>query len=191
MAKITFLLLKLNGSSRNMLQMELIQDKLCPGAASAQPPWVRVTCHSLSGQLVRTGMDQAGDPAGASKAELETTPAQQLPYPPQEGEMPVEKCCFQMKKSPSKGLGKHLSDRQHGCFQQETAAKGCWIPLLLFRQWWEWGGHTPAPWGWEHPIPWCSEPRMLWLGTGSHCGQSRAGTRPLAPLPLAQPCPGE
>lgn len=78
MAKITFPLLKLNGSPQKMLQVELSQDQLCPGAASVQPAWVHVTCHSLSGQLVRTGMDQAGDPAGASRAEVET-PAQHQP----------------------------------------------------------------------------------------------------------------
>lgn len=76
--KITFPLLKVNGSPWKMFQVELTQDQLCPGAASVQPAWVQVTCHSLSDQLVRTGMDQAADPAGASWAELET-PAQHQP----------------------------------------------------------------------------------------------------------------
>lgn len=71
--KITFPLLKVNGSPWKMFQVELTQDQLCPGAASVQPVWVQVTCHSLSDQLVRTGMDQAVDPAGASWAELETS----------------------------------------------------------------------------------------------------------------------
>lgn len=81
MAKITFPLLKSNGSPWKVLRGEFTQEQLCPGTASAQPAWVQVTCHSLSGRLglVQPGMGQAGDPAGASWAGLETTPTQHQP----------------------------------------------------------------------------------------------------------------
>lgn len=69
----------------------------------------------------------------------------ELPYPPQEGEMPVEKCCFQMKKSPSKGLGKHLSNEAAWLFPEGDGSQGLLdSSALIHWQWWEWGVHTAA-----------------------------------------------
>lgn len=117
----------------------------------------------------------------------------ELPQPPQEGEMPVEQCCFQMRKSYSKGWGNTCWTRQRGCFQQGMAAKG-----LFTSRGGSWEGGCTAVTGagsweqgtgsWEHPssfIPWCSQPRTPGLGTEYHCSQSRARTRP---LPHWHPC---
>lgn len=98
----------------------------------------------------------------------------ELPHPPQEGEMPVEQRCFQMKKSHSKGLGKHLSDKAAWPFPAGDGSQGLLdSSALSHRQWWEWGGCTPGAGSWEHPS-------SLGAGMpcpGSHCGQGRAGTR--------------
>lgn len=49
--------------------------------------------------------------------------------------MPVEQCCFQMRKSYSKGWGNTCWTRQRGCFQQGMAAKG-----LFTSRGGSWGG---------------------------------------------------
>lgn len=67
----------------------------------------------------------------------------ELPQPPQEGEMPVEQCSFQMRKSYSKGWGNTCWTRQRGCFQQGTAAKG------LFTSRDGSGGVHSCHWSWE------------------------------------------
>lgn len=77
----------------------------------------------------------------------------ELPHPPQEGEMPVEQCCFQMKKSHSKGLGKHLSDEAAWPFPAGDGSQGLLdSSALIHQQWWEWGGCTPGAGSIPHPL---------------------------------------
>lgn len=67
--------------------------------------------------------------------------------------MPVEQCCFQMKKSHSKGLGKHLSDEAAWPFPAGDGSQGLLdSSALIHQQWWEWGGCTPGAGSIPHPL---------------------------------------
>lgn len=108
-----------------------------------QKPWGS-SPHGWGGQVTTVQKDMAT--AVSRGCEL-----RQLPHPPQEGEMLVEQCCFQMKKSHSKGLGKSLSDEAVWLFPAGDGSHGLLDPSALIpRLCWEQGLHA---WHreWEHP----------------------------------------
>lgn len=92
--------------------------------------------------------------------------------------------------APQRARGALSLTRQCGCFQCETAGKGCQIPLFIVSCV-SGEGAFLSPGSWVHPA---HQPPSAPRGEDGHGGPAAAGGRAEprlpVPCPLAPPCPG-
>lgn len=102
--------------------------------------------------------------------------------------MLVEQRCFQMKKSHSKGLGKHLSDEAVWLFPAGDGSQGLLdSSALIHRPWREQGAVTGS---WGHPSALVQPAKDATAGCRVPLRPEQSRDQAPVPLPLAQPRPG-